>query len=97
LCGTPWNTASDSWPTLRFICSIKSRRPALIGHGNKDGNLIASDAIFAALKRSTLPVLAFRLSSQKSARTRVRITANLVHQIQAGSASPSTFAVRLEE
>jgi len=27
----------------------------------------------------------------------VRITANLVHQIQAGSASPSTFAVRLEE
>src|SRR5438067_486545 len=27
----------------------------------------------------------------------VRITANLVHQIQAGSASPSTFAVHLEE
>jgi len=41
--------------------------------------------------------LAFRLSSPKSARARVRITANLVHQIQAGSASPSTFAVHLEE
>src|SRR5207302_3606400 len=27
----------------------------------------------------------------------VRITANLVHQIQAGSASPSTFAGHLEE
>src|SRR6266478_526586 len=27
----------------------------------------------------------------------VRITANLVHQIQAGSTSPSTFAVHLEE
>src|SRR5467141_3058075 len=27
----------------------------------------------------------------------VRITANLVHQIQAGSARPSTFAVHLEE
>src|SRR5260221_10761649 len=27
----------------------------------------------------------------------VRITTNLVHQIQAGSASPSTFAVHLEE
>src|SRR6267378_2143540 len=46
---------------------------------------------------STLPVLAFRLSSPKSARAQVHITANLVHQIQAGSASPSTFAVRLEE
>ena len=46
---------------------------------------------------STLPVLAFRLSSPKSARAQVRITANLVHQIQAGSASPSTFAVHLEE
>src|SRR6267142_2471120 len=100
---------------------------------------------------STLPVLAFRLSSPRSARARahhselgspdstrvskpidlcgsfgritstlgllrifgrhnwlsdfrvrralahVRITANLVHQIQAGSASPSTFAVHLEE
>src|SRR5207245_4965836 len=45
---------------------------------------------------STLPVLAFRLSSPKSARAR-RITANLVHQIQAGSASTSTFAVHLEE
>jgi hypothetical protein len=44
-----------------------------------------------------LPVLAFRLSSPKSARAQVRITANLVHQIQAGSASPSTFAVHLEE
>src|SRR5437016_2750458 len=29
---------------------------------------------------STLPVLAFRLSSPKSARAQVRITANLVHQ-----------------
>src|SRR5437016_511461 len=46
---------------------------------------------------STLPVLAFRLSSPKSARAQVHITANLVHQIQAGSTSPSTFAVRLEE
>src|SRR6266481_5076202 len=46
---------------------------------------------------STLPVLAFRLSSPKSARAQVHITANLAHQIQAGSASPSTFAVRLEE
>src|SRR5229473_3478267 len=46
---------------------------------------------------STLPVLAFRLSSPKSARAQVRITANLVHQIQAGSASPSTFAVHLGE
>src|SRR6267143_4201717 len=36
-------------------------------------------------------------SSPKSARAQVHITANLVHQIQAGSASPSTFAVRLEE
>ena len=27
----------------------------------------------------------------------MRITANWVHQIQAGSASPSTFAVHLEE
>jgi len=27
----------------------------------------------------------------------VHITTNLVHQIQAGSASPSTFAVHLEE
>src|SRR6266436_7475383 len=34
---------------------------------------------------STLPVLAFRLSSPKSARAQVHITANLVHQIQAGS------------
>src|SRR5207244_11102396 len=46
---------------------------------------------------STLPVLAFRLSSAKSARAQVHITANLVQQIQAGSASPSTFAVHLEE
>src|SRR5437870_6234268 len=46
---------------------------------------------------STLPVLAFRLSSPKSARAQVHITTNLVHQIQAGSASPSTFAVHLEE
>src|SRR5438034_6033416 len=46
---------------------------------------------------STLPVLAFRLSSPKSARAQVRITANLVHQIQRGSACPSTFAVHLEE
>src|SRR5204863_8469225 len=46
---------------------------------------------------STLPVLAFRLSSPKSARAQVHITANLVHQIQRGSASPSTFAVHLEE
>src|SRR6266436_1292183 len=34
---------------------------------------------------STLPVLAFRPSSPKSARAQVHITANLVHQIQAGS------------
>src|SRR5207253_11018732 len=46
---------------------------------------------------STLPVLAFRLSSPKSARAQGNITANLVHQIQRGSASPSTFAVHLEE
>src|SRR6266481_7103052 len=46
---------------------------------------------------STLPVLAFRLSSPKSARAQVQITANLVPQIQAGSTSPSTLAVHLEE
>jgi hypothetical protein len=44
-----------------------------------------NDGLPERAQNQTLPALAFRLSSPKSARAQVRITANLVHQIQAGS------------
>src|SRR5207237_3352824 len=49
--GTPWEYRERYLANSPIYQFDQIETPLLIGQGNKDGNLIASDAIFAALKR----------------------------------------------